>query len=435
MSKFKYFAFLAVLVIGAVGFLVYAQNEDTTPPAAISVLAVSTTTISSITLTWTAIADVPSTGTTTSYDARYSTATITNDNWASTTQAINEPTPHAPGTAEAITISGLASSTTYYFAIKSKDALGNESLLSNIASGTTLSPATPIPTPVPSSTFKMVVAPLVLNPKSHGQWVTVKLFFPTRYKVSDIDYASIRLNGSLKPEARFKGFDLFDDIWSKFVKERAVSNLSLKFSRPGLINLIGSTTGSYDLTLTGTIGGAGFSATDKIKIINFTSASDRTLIMSTTSPAVYIILNGRLLHIPSAEAFGRHGYKWQNIKKISADELESYSTADLIKAGDSADVYLVVGGMKRHILSADVFNSYGFDWNDIATVSTTTLTDYPGVQLIKLAGDAKVYLLSGGKKHWISSASVFEKRKFNWNAVVIVNNVEADAIPTGENVQ
>ncbi len=91
---------------------------DVTPPAAVSNLATSSPTSSSITLSWTAPGDDGNTGTATSYDIRYSTSAINDSNWASATQVSGEPTPLVAGTNQNMVITGLSPSTTYYFAIK-----------------------------------------------------------------------------------------------------------------------------------------------------------------------------------------------------------------------------------------------------------------------------------------------------------------------------
>ncbi len=115
----------------------YTPPADTTPPAAVTNLATSSPTSNSITLTWTAPGDDGSTGTATSYDIRYSTATITDTNWASATQVSGEPTPLVAGTNQSMVVSGLSAATTYYFALKTSDEVPNVSALSNVPSGTT----------------------------------------------------------------------------------------------------------------------------------------------------------------------------------------------------------------------------------------------------------------------------------------------------------
>ncbi len=111
--------------------------NDKTAPAAITNLAVTTTTTTSATLTWTAPGDDGSTGTANGYDLRYSTSAITDASWGGASPAAGEPTPKVAGSSETFTVTGLAANTTYYFAIKSRDEVPNWSALSNVASGTT----------------------------------------------------------------------------------------------------------------------------------------------------------------------------------------------------------------------------------------------------------------------------------------------------------
>ena len=110
---------------------------DTTAPAAVTNLAASNPTTSTVDLSWTAPGDDGNTGTATTYDMRYSTSVITDGNWASATQASGEPTPQVAGTNQSMTVSGLSSATTYYFAMKTRDEVLNESALSNVVSSTT----------------------------------------------------------------------------------------------------------------------------------------------------------------------------------------------------------------------------------------------------------------------------------------------------------
>ncbi len=114
-----------------------AKTSDTVAPAAVTNLATSSPTTSSITLTWTAPGDNGSTGTATTYDIRYSTSTINAGNWASATQVTGEPAPLVAGTNQNMVITGLNPNTTYYFAIETADEVPNWSGLSNVPSGTT----------------------------------------------------------------------------------------------------------------------------------------------------------------------------------------------------------------------------------------------------------------------------------------------------------
>jgi len=100
-------------------------------------LAAGESAVNSVTLTWTAPGDDGNDGTAGSYDIRYSTSTITEANWDAATQATGEPSPQPAGSAESFVVGNLDPSTTYYFAIKAADEVGNWSELSNVVSATT----------------------------------------------------------------------------------------------------------------------------------------------------------------------------------------------------------------------------------------------------------------------------------------------------------
>lgn len=126
-----------------IGAIQYAEGgtppPDNTAPAAVINLGASGPTSSSVTLTWAATGDDGTTGTATSFDIRYSTSSITSGNWAAATQVAGEPAPLSAGATQSMTITGLQSSTTFYFAMKVSDEVPNVSSLSNVASATTLS--------------------------------------------------------------------------------------------------------------------------------------------------------------------------------------------------------------------------------------------------------------------------------------------------------
>lgn len=95
-------------------------------------VACSSAQAADVVLLWTAPGDDDTTGTAAIYDMRYTMTDSIFVDWASTVQAVNEPTPSIAGSSETMVITGLASQTAYWFAIKSRDEAGNESEISNI---------------------------------------------------------------------------------------------------------------------------------------------------------------------------------------------------------------------------------------------------------------------------------------------------------------
>jgi len=105
------------------------------PPTAVLTLAAGATTTHSIALTWTAPAD--DSGAAALYDLRYALAPISEANWAQASPVADLPVPAAPGTEQTFTVTGLAHTTLYYFALKSADNDGAWSGLSNVVSAET----------------------------------------------------------------------------------------------------------------------------------------------------------------------------------------------------------------------------------------------------------------------------------------------------------
>lgn len=100
--------------------------------------AILTITSSSVDLSWTSPGDDANVGTCTSYDLRYSLTPITVANFSTATRWTNTPVPLVSGTQQGVTVNGLAPGTVYYFAIKAADEAGNWSVMSNVATATTL---------------------------------------------------------------------------------------------------------------------------------------------------------------------------------------------------------------------------------------------------------------------------------------------------------
>ena len=143
-STTYYFAMKGIDVIGTVSALSNVASGttnplDVTPPAQVTTLAIPNVKPNYAVLTWTAVGDDGMVGVAGGYDLRYSTSAIYDDaSFAAAAAVTGIAAPKAPGTAETITVHGLAPSTTYYFAIRAKDEVPNWSALSNVVTFTTL---------------------------------------------------------------------------------------------------------------------------------------------------------------------------------------------------------------------------------------------------------------------------------------------------------
>jgi hypothetical protein len=97
-------------------------------------LATTNTNYGWVVLHWTAPGDDSLTGTAALYDLRCSPLPITSLNFVTTTYVPGLPPPSKAGTLESFTVTGLVPNTVYYFAIRTADASGNWSGMSNVIS-------------------------------------------------------------------------------------------------------------------------------------------------------------------------------------------------------------------------------------------------------------------------------------------------------------
>lgn len=116
-----------------------ANTHDTQAPGRVTDLRVSSTSYSTVVLQWTAPGNDGDLGRAAHYDIRYSTSNILSDaDFNNATQVTEVIPPSVAGTTEHLTVGGLESNTTYYFAMRTSDEAGHVSGLSNEASGTTV---------------------------------------------------------------------------------------------------------------------------------------------------------------------------------------------------------------------------------------------------------------------------------------------------------
>lgn len=118
-----------------------ARTPDVAP-AAVTDLALTSRTNASVTVSFTATGDDGQTGTASRFDLRLSEQPLTASRFASGT-AVPTPPPAAPGTRHTVTVSGLASTRTYYLALRVEDERGNTSLLSNMLTAETVDEVPP----------------------------------------------------------------------------------------------------------------------------------------------------------------------------------------------------------------------------------------------------------------------------------------------------
>ncbi len=120
-------------------FTVTWVEGDVVGPAAVNDLRSTGSTTNSVNLDWTSTGDNGVDGQATRLEVRYSTAPINNSNFSTAMLVPNLPAPAPSGQKQQVSVSGLNSFTTYYFALKLFDEVNNAGPLSNIVQAKTQS--------------------------------------------------------------------------------------------------------------------------------------------------------------------------------------------------------------------------------------------------------------------------------------------------------
>jgi lysophospholipase L1-like esterase len=124
--------------LNGVDYFYCVNTRDFEPPGKVTDLKVVSTTFSTAVLQWTAPGNNGVEGKAARYDIRYSTENISTDEEFSAAKRVEETiAPSLGGVTERLTVFGLESGTTYFFALKAFDEMSNASKLSNEAFGTT----------------------------------------------------------------------------------------------------------------------------------------------------------------------------------------------------------------------------------------------------------------------------------------------------------
>lgn len=107
-------------------------------------------------------------------------------------------------------------------------------------------------------------------------------------------------------------------------------------------------------------------------------------------------------------------------------------TAELVKTAGNDKVYVVKNGKKIWIPNADAFNKAGYDWEKIKTITSSEAAKIAETNLIRAEGDAKVYRIADGKRTWIKTEEEFTAAGYKWNEIFDISSAELNVYPEGE---
>jgi hypothetical protein len=166
---------------------------------------------------------------------------------------------------------------------------------------------------------------------------------------------------------------------------------------------------------------------------------DGTLLKGEQSDPVYVVYGDAVFWIPSPAVFEAMGFDSAKIWVRPEERMALVATlprdGTLLQEMSSGGVYVVYGGAKFGIPSAQVFEALGFDWAKVGKVPDGALAQIPDMPrdgtLLREMGNDTVYLISGQKKSPFPSAERFVDLCQYWENVRDVPSGALAAIPQG----
>lgn len=146
---------------------------------------------------------------------------------------------------------------------------------------------------------------------------------------------------------------------------------------------------------------------------------------------VWAVFKGFRHPIPTPSIFASYGYSWGKVLNASRAAVMRLPEARFVKLPEGNTVYLLSSKqwLRKPVPSPAVFESYGYEWKNILTVSPADLAFYPEARLIKAEGKPAVYLAECGTKRLITSEAAFERAGFDWNDIMVVSEAHVMSYP------
>ncbi|MFA6096167.1 MAG: Ig-like domain-containing protein [Candidatus Paceibacterota bacterium] len=339
-------------------FSLYAPTSSTTgAPSTPSGLSATAASSSSINLSWTVTSGA------TSYDIYRSASS------GGTFARIGSEPTVSSGSTTSYTDTGLSASTPYYYKITALNSSG-ESLPSSEVTATTSAAAAPaggggVSAPAITAVTGASISVAGGAASTAGAAVTLTLTATNATHMA-ISNTSNFDGVSWETFATSKGWTLTSGngtktVYAKFKDSAGVQSSVISDS---------ITLGEAATPITET------PTTETPAVSTPTTEPEGTLFKYSDSPKVYVVKNGNQVWIQTLEEFNAGGYKWSDVKVVSATVVKTVGSVTLLRAEGDNKVYVIHNNTRKHVKSAAEFNAAGYKWSDVKVVSVAELGTY-----------------------------------------------------------
>jgi len=131
------------------------------------------------------------------------------------------------------------------------------------------------------------------------------------------------------------------------------------------------------------------------------------------------------------QIFNSYGFSWNEVLILTQSMIDALPFNNLIQFNGTKDIYALNDfGYKRRILNHEILNSYEFTASDIATINEVEYNSYSDSNLIRLAGDGNIYTITGGNKKFIGGIDIAQNLGYNLDSLHTVNKTDFNSYVT-----
>ena len=176
-------------------------------------------------------------------------------------------------------------------------------------------------------------------------------------------------------------------------------------------------------------------------------------LLQGSDAAVYLMKGGLKRHIPDVVTMAAWGMRWGDVDRLADSTmmgipggqalLDALADGNLLK-GDGPSIYVMDGGLRRHISSPEVMSACGYYFSSVRYVAQVLGISAgpdlngppcprwipPTGSLLKGTTDA-VYIFDGAQKRHVASSTVFGACGYQWGNVNDVTDWVLETLPTG----
>lgn len=155
------------------------------------------------------------------------------------------------------------------------------------------------------------------------------------------------------------------------------------------------------------------------------------LIVKGTGNPVYLINYGTAFKVSDINTLINLGFDKSTVRAVREEKLKNIPQQPLLVKGAGAQVYLINNGKASWIQSEKIMKALSYDMKAVVRVGDESLNRFPKSQFLIRGSSQKIYLVEKDKRYWISSAELFNRLGYDWNAVLTVSDLQLEKIAEG----